>query len=64
MIHLFYVIIEYLFMHVKFSCILINQEFIRSRISSIRGLEVSIAHPVGGWVCYRLTSDILLKTPG
>jgi hypothetical protein len=39
-------------MDVNVSCIFINQECIRSRVSSRRGLEVSVAWPVGGWVCY------------
>jgi hypothetical protein len=43
---------------------LINKEGIGMRMKSKGGLESSIPHPMVGWVCYSLVSELMVETPG
>jgi hypothetical protein len=45
-------------------CVLIKKEGTGKSTKSKGGLEGSIPHPVGGWVCYSLVSEILVETSG
>jgi hypothetical protein len=50
-------------LNLVFYAFLLIKEGIGKKKKSKGGLEGSILRPVGGWVCYKLVSELLVETP-